>query len=50
MKKNDIPVNDLYSFVLPRMQELQRPNNVHFTEEGSEALGEQVAEMISRLL
>lgn len=50
MKKNDIPINDLYSFVLPRMEELQRPNNVHFTKEGSQALGEQVAEMIMRYI
>lgn len=46
MKENDIVVNDLYSFVLPRMKELQRPNNVHFTEVGSKALGVKVAESI----
>ena len=50
MKKNDIPVNDLYSFVLPRMEELLRPNNVHFTEEGSKALARQVADVITRYL
>jgi len=46
MKKNDIVVNDLYAFVSPRMEEVQRPNNVHFTEIGSKALGEQVAKAI----
>lgn len=46
MKRNDIIVNDLYAFVLPRMDELQRPNNVHFTEAGSRALAEQVAKVI----
>lgn len=50
MKKNGIEVNDLYSFVLPRMEELQRPNNVHFTEEGSKALGTQVAKAINNKL
>lgn len=43
IKANDIVVDDLYSFVLPRMEELQRPNNVHFTEAGNKAFGEQVA-------
>ena len=47
MKKNQILVNDLHAYVLPRMEELQRPNNVHFTETGSRALAEQVAGMIS---
>ena len=40
----------LYSFVLPRMEELQRPNNVHFTEEGSKALENQVAKAIIKNL
>jgi acyl-CoA thioesterase-1 len=46
MKKNKIMINDLYSFVLPRMQELQIPKNVHFTKKGSEALGIRVADII----
>ena len=47
MRKNGIIVNDLYAFVLPRMNELQRPNNVHFTEAGSRALAVKVAEVIN---
>jgi acyl-CoA thioesterase-1 len=47
MKKNGIAVNDLYAYVLPRMEELQRPNNVHFTEAGSRALAKQVAKIIN---
>ena len=43
MKKHAVMVNDLYSFALPRLKELQKPNNVHFTDEGSKALAEQVA-------
>jgi len=43
MREFGVPVNDLYSFVLPRLAELQRPVNVHFTAEGSEALGAEVA-------
>ncbi len=50
MKKNGIFVNDLHAFVLPRMKELQRPSNVHFTESGSRALAGQVASVIKNNL
>jgi len=43
MKKHGIAVNDLYSFAMPRLAEIQRPHNVHFHETGSFLLGEQVA-------
>jgi acyl-CoA thioesterase-1 len=46
MEENGIPNNDLYVFALPRLKELQQPNNVHFKEEGSRALAEQVAASI----
>jgi len=41
-----IVVDDLYSFALPRLAELQEPVNVHFTAEGSAALGGEVARVI----
>lgn len=50
MKKNDVMINDLYAFVLPRMTELEQPNNVHFTEEGSRKLAEQVTQKILEVL
>jgi len=50
MNKNDIAINDLYLFVKPRMDELQRPNNVHFTKAGSKALARKVADRISEAL
>ena len=50
MKENDIKINDLYEFVLPRMNELQRANNVHFLEVGSKYLGKKVAKSITRQL
>ena len=50
MKKNGIIVNDLHAFVLPRMKELQRPSNVHFTESGSKVLAGQVASVIKNNL
>ncbi len=46
MKANGIKVNDLYAFVLPQVEKLQLPKNVHFTSEGSKALAEQVAKAI----
>ena len=42
MQDEGVAVNDLYSFALPRLKELQRPVNVHFTQEGSRQLGGEV--------
>ncbi|MCA9413398.1 MAG: SGNH/GDSL hydrolase family protein [Candidatus Omnitrophica bacterium] len=50
MKKHDIAIDDLYSFVLPQIEKIQRPNNVHFTEEGSKVLAEEVARHIEKAL
>lgn len=47
MKSYGIRVNDLYGVIQPRQRELQLPKNVHFTDQGSEVLGEQVAAAIS---
>lgn len=43
MRGRGIEVNDLYAVVLPRMDDLWRPVNVHFTPEGSKELGAAVA-------
>ena len=50
MAKHEIQVNDLYTFVKPQMATLMRPKNVHFTEEGSRALGEEVARLIKEVV
>ncbi|MFY0653186.1 MAG: SGNH/GDSL hydrolase family protein [Cyclobacteriaceae bacterium] len=50
MNKNNIPINDLYTYVLPRMAELQKPENVHFLQKGSRELGRQVANSIEKTL
>jgi len=50
MKKHRIPINDLYSFALPRLDEIQRPQNVHFNPQGSELLAEQCAKSIFEAL
>ena len=46
MNENGIKVNDLYTFSLNRLSEIQQPINVHFTQKGSALLGEKVAEKI----
>jgi hypothetical protein len=43
-------IHDLYSFALARQAELQRPADVHFTDEGSLALAQEVAAVIERTL
>ena len=50
MAARGVRSNDLYSFALSRLAEIQRPVNVHFTGEGSDALAEQVAKMIAHAL
>jgi acyl-CoA thioesterase-1 len=50
MNKSGITINNLYVFMKPRMAELQRPNNVHFTESGSKALAQKVADRILEAL
>jgi len=50
MKKHGVIINDLYSFTLPRLDEIQRPQNVHFTEAGSELLAQQVANSILKAI
>ncbi len=46
MEENGIPINDLHAFVSPRLKELQKPNDVHFKDEGSRALARRVAASI----
>lgn len=46
MKEKGIPTDDLYSFAKPVMGRIMKPANVHFTEEGSKALAEEVAAAI----
>jgi len=50
MDSRGVPTNDLYGFALPRLKEIQRPRDVHFTKEGSEALAKQVAASILKAL
>ena len=46
MREKNIPIDDLYSFALARLGQIQKPENVHFTDDGSAKLAEQVASAI----
>lgn len=46
MESFDIPVNDLHAYVFPTLDELQNSKDVHFSEEGSRLMGEEVARAI----
>ncbi len=50
MKRNGIPIDDLYDKVKPLLAKYQQPQNVHFTPEGSKFLAEQVAAEILKVL
>ncbi|HEY2574660.1 MAG TPA: GDSL-type esterase/lipase family protein, partial [Verrucomicrobiaceae bacterium] len=49
-KDNGIAVDDLYSFVKPQESKIQRPENVHFMEDGYKALAEVVVKSIRAAL
>jgi acyl-CoA thioesterase-1 len=50
MDEQQIEMDDLYSFCLPQLTKIQRPANVHFTDEGSEVLAKKVAASIESVL
>jgi len=50
MKDNDIPINDLHGYIMPRFEELQKPRDLHYKPEGSEFLAQKVAAEIEKVL
>lgn len=50
MKENNIPIDDQYSFALKHQEKLQKKANVHFSNEGSNALGKQAVVAITKAL
>jgi acyl-CoA thioesterase-1 len=50
MDENKVPTNDLYAHTLPKLADVQRPANVHFTPSGSEFLAKKVAKSIEEAL
>ena len=50
MNAHGIPTNDLYTYAIERLDDIQLPANVHFSKEGSAALAESVARHILAVL
>jgi acyl-CoA thioesterase-1 len=50
MKEEGVQIDDLAAAVAPKINELQRPKNVHFQPAGDEFLGRTVAESIEKNL
>ena len=50
MDENGVVINNLYEYALPKIKEIQRPDNVHFHTEGSKVLAKQVAQSIEAAL
>lgn len=50
MKEAGIPTHDLYTFALERLDQIQRPADVHFTPEGSAVLADEVARVLLEAL
>ena len=50
MQEKGIPTDDLYTFALERLAEIQLPENVHFSPEGSKVLATKVAAEIEARL
>ena len=50
MSRHGARINDLHAFCLPRLKEIQRPADVHFTAAGYDALAEEVAKQIEAAL
>ena len=46
MDENQIAIDDLFAFALPQITKIQRPANVHFSDEGSKVLAQQVSKSI----
>ena len=47
MKENRIAIDDMFAFARPRLKQIQRPADVHFTPAGSKALAEHSAPIIA---
>jgi hypothetical protein len=50
MAENGVAIDDLCGCVAPRIAQVQKPRNVHFTDDGSRLLAESVAASIGRCL
>ncbi len=48
VQRHGIAIDDMYAYSMPRLKEIQRPANVHFSPAGSRFLAEHVAEAIKQ--
>lgn len=46
MEENDVAINDLFKMATPRLDEIQRKADVHFTKAGSQELAKMLAPLI----
>lgn len=46
MQENGVAINDLNAIIAPQIGSVQKPNDVHFTDDGSAILAKQVAKAI----
>ena len=51
MKRHDVQINDLYSFIKPDLEKFSpQPDNVHFNGNGSKPLASKVSKAILQAL
>ncbi|HYR57501.1 MAG TPA: SGNH/GDSL hydrolase family protein [Chthoniobacteraceae bacterium] len=50
VKEAGVAIDDLHAFALPRLAQIQKPKNVHYTDEGYRVLAEKVADSIREQL
>ena len=50
MKREGVPVNDIYAILIPQRRKIQTGDGVHFTDKGNRMIGEAVAGHILDLL
>jgi acyl-CoA thioesterase-1 len=50
MRENDVAIDDLNAAITPDLAKLQKPHDVHFTADGSEALGQAVVKSLQKAL
>ena len=50
MKEEGVEINDLHAFAAPRMADIGKPADVHYTPQGSQTLAGEVARRIEAAL
>ena len=50
MKKYNVAIDDLFTFITPHLAKVQNPKDVHFNSDGYDLLGKQVAASIEAAL